>query len=63
MPDNIARANDGASIDLDSVPQTLVYTNGVVTSISVSINGNTYIQTLAYNASNQVSSVSAWTKQ
>ena len=63
MPDNLARANDGASIDLDSAPQKLTYTGSLVTAITVVQNGSTYVQTLAYNASNQVTSMSAWTKQ
>ena len=54
-----ATASDGKQLDLDSLPQTLNYTGGQLTSIVVSYAGHTYTQTFTYT-SGVLTSVSNW---
>lgn len=54
--------SDGMVIPIDSLTQTLGYTSGDLTSISVTYGGNTYVQTLTYS-SGVLSTISGWVKQ
>ncbi len=55
-------ASDGVKLPIASLAQTLGYTSGVVTSITVTYGGNTYVQTLSYTTGN-LTGVSVWVKQ
>lgn len=57
-----ATGSDGVRVPVSSLSQTLGYTNGALTSISVSYLGNTYIQTLTYT-SGVLTGISNWVKQ
>lgn len=54
-------ASDGVTLP-PGLAQTLAYTSGQLTSITVTYSGNTYVQTLTYTNGN-LTGVSAWVKQ
>lgn len=59
----LVQGSDGKSIPLDSLAQTLGYDgSNNLTTITVSYDGNTYIQTFTYVGSN-LTGISAWVKQ
>jgi hypothetical protein len=58
----VVQASDGVLLPLDQLTQTMGYTNGSLTTITVVFNGNTYIQTLTYS-NGVLSTVSPWVKQ
>lgn len=55
-------ASDGVVLPIESLSQTLAYTSGNLTSVSVAFGGGTYVQSLTYTAG-ALSSVSGWIKQ
>lgn len=58
------RASDGASLPIDSLPQSLTYDGaGRLSSVSVTHDGIVYSKTLTYDAEGRLSSVSAWEAQ
>lgn len=54
-----AVASDGVNIPINSLAQTLAYTGGNLTSITVTYNAVNYVQTLTYTAG-VLTAVSAW---
>jgi YD repeat-containing protein len=60
---SVVTANDGKQFDLDNVEQTFGYDgNGNLTTITVEVAGNTYVQTFTYTGSN-LTNISGWIKQ
>ena len=55
-------ASDGTILPLSSLAQTLAYSNGLLSTITVSYGGNTYVQTMTY-ANNFLTGISQWIKQ
>lgn len=55
-------ATDGTRLPLDNLQQTLNYTSGVITSISVVYNGITFLQTFT-RTGNVITSISRWVPQ
>lgn len=53
---------DGKQLDLDSLPQVLGYTAGVLTTVEVTAQGGTYRQTLTYT-DGVLTGISGWVKQ
>lgn len=47
----------------DTLPQVLGYTGSNLTTITVTDGTNTWVQTMTYNGSNQLTAVSKWVKQ
>ncbi len=56
------QASDGAMLPLSSLAQALTYSNSFVSTITVTYQGNTYVQTIINNGTH-VTSVSGWIKQ
>ena len=56
-----ATASDGAQLDLDSLPQTLAYSGGQISTITVAFAGHIYVQTFSYTAG-VLTGVSNWVK-
>lgn len=52
-------AADGTPLPIDSLAQTLNYTNGVLQTTQVTYNGTTYTQTYTYTSGN-LTGVSQW---
>lgn len=50
----------GAPIDLGRYPKGLIRTNGVVTGVTVNVNGTVYTKTLTRDANGDVVAESAW---
>jgi hypothetical protein len=59
---SIGADSDGAAFNPDSLPQTLGYTDGKLTTVTVTDGTSTWAQTLGYTGDN-LTSVSAWVKQ
>jgi hypothetical protein len=57
-----ATASDGSTLDLDSLPTTIVWDGDEIDYIQVTSGGNTYRQTYTYTAG-KVTAISAWVKQ
>lgn len=55
-------ASNGVNVPVDSLQQTLAYTDGVLTSISVIYLAVVYVQTYTYTTGN-VTSISQWVAQ
>lgn len=51
----------GEPVDIDSLQQTLTYTDGVLTSIAATDGTNTWTQTLTYTSGN-LTGISAWVR-
>lgn len=62
VADNSVMASDGVMLPIDSIAQTLGYTAGDLTTITVVYGGNTYVQTLTYTSGN-ITAISKWVKQ
>jgi hypothetical protein len=62
VADNSVMASDGVMLPIDSIAQTLGYTTGDLTTITVVYGGNTYVQTLTYTSGN-ITAISEWVKQ
>lgn len=61
--DKLATKDDsGAAFSPDNMPQTLGYTDGALTTVSVSNGVDTWVQTLTYT-DGALTGVSAWVKQ
>ena len=56
-------ASNGKTIYPDNEAVTLAYTNGVVTSLTLTTGGTTYVQTLTYDGSGNVTNISKWVAQ
>ena len=54
--------SDGNPVSPDSLPQTLTYTGGNLTSIVATDGTYSWTQTLGYDGSNNLTSVSKWVK-
>lgn len=59
---SLTTASDGVNLPIDSLDQTLVYTSGNLTSITVTYNSVVYVQTLTYTAG-LLTTVSKWVAQ
>ena len=60
---NLVIASDGILLPIDSLAQTLGYDgSNNLTTITVTYNGITYVQTMTYVGSN-VTAISQWVKQ
>lgn len=55
-------ASDASNLPIDALAQTLAYSNGLLSTITVTYNANTYVRTLSYT-NGLLSSVSNWVKQ
>ena len=55
-------ASNGVRLPVDSLAQTLGYSNGLLSTITVSFGGTTYVQTLTYTSGN-LTGVSQWVAQ
>lgn len=55
-------ASDGVVLPIDSLAQTMGYTAGNLTSVTVTYGASTYVQTLTYTSGN-LTGVSKWVKQ
>lgn len=55
-------ASNGVNVPVDSLQQTLAYTDGAVASISVTYLAVVYVQTYTYTAGN-ITSISQWVAQ
>lgn len=53
------KANDGADLPLDSLPQTLIYDGDFISEIFVNYQGSTYIQTFLNDGVN-ITYISGW---
>ena len=58
----VTTSPDGATIDVDSLPQALHYTAGVMDYVEVTVGAVTYRQTYTYTAG-ELTGVSGWVKQ
>jgi len=58
----LVTASDGVNLPINSLEQTLFYTAGNLTSITVTYNGVVYIQTLTYT-SGVLTAISKWVAQ
>tara|TARA_R110000851_G_C13102466_1_gene568888 strand:- start:22663 stop:22953 length:291 start_codon:yes stop_codon:yes gene_type:complete len=58
----VVRDDEGTAFNPDALPQTLAYTSGVLTSVSVTDGTDTWVQTFTYTSGN-LTGVSAWVKQ
>lgn len=56
-------ASNGKTIYPDNEAVTLAYTNGVVTSLTLTTGGTTYVQTIGRDGSGNVTSLSKWVAQ
>jgi YD repeat-containing protein len=54
--------SDGIPVSPDSLTQTLNYTSGNLTSVVATDGTNTWTQTLGYDGSNNLTSVSKWVR-
>ena len=61
IPVDYVLDDTGKAFPIDSLPQTLAYTDDVLTSISVTDGTNTWTQTLSYTSDN-LTGVSAWVR-
>jgi hypothetical protein len=55
-------ASDGNIVPVDSLPQVLAYSNGLLSTITVVFGTATYVQFYTYTNS-VLTSISAWVKQ
>jgi hypothetical protein len=46
-----------------SLPKTCAYTNGKLTSVSVTNGRNTWVKTITYNADGTLNTTSTWVQQ
>ena len=56
---DVVMASDGSFVPISSLTQTYTYNNGLVQTVSVVWNGNTYTQTYTYSGS-VLQSISNW---
>lgn len=63
MANIVTTVPDGQAIDLDTLPQSLVYNgDGTLNFVQVAVGDTMYRQTLSYT-SGQLTGISAWVKQ
>lgn len=55
-------ASDGAMLPLDSLPATITYSGNFVSTITVSYENNTYVQTFTNNGT-VITGFTGWIKQ
>ena len=59
----VAIANDGAELQLDSLAQTMAFNaSNNISTITVVFNNNTYVQTYTYTGA-LLTNISGWVKQ
>lgn len=54
--------NPAVQIPLDSCPQTFVFADGFISTITVEYAGNTYVQTFTNDGTN-ITAISGWVQQ
>ncbi len=62
MSETVTATNNGASIPLDSLPQTFAYSGSFVSTITVVYQGITYVQTFTNDGTN-ITAISGWVPQ
>jgi|FreactcultureFD7_1027221.scaffolds.fasta_scaffold70042_2 hypothetical protein len=55
-------ASDGVGLPIDSLEQSLAYSGSIISTITVSYLGNTYVQTFTNNGT-QITDISQWILQ
>jgi hypothetical protein len=62
MSETVTTTPDGNALPVSSLNQTFVYSGSFVSTITVSYQSNTYVQTFTNNGTN-ITTISQWTKQ